>query len=107
MLITLFYFLCCTVDPSDFLSEAKGIVPGAGSRIKEDEGLAQWSVHFPKPRFPGSSYFLFDMEGNVLGNSVISEELLSAYQKTSSEADPTIVFKRGRSGCWASSGYTE
>ncbi len=59
------------------------------------ERLAQWSVHFPKPRFPGSSYFLFDMGGNVLGNSVISEELLSAYQKTRTKAEPTIVFKRG------------
>ncbi|WP_263322306.1 ATP-binding protein [Endozoicomonas sp. Mp262] len=95
MMVTLFIAFAITVDPSDFLSERRALFRELEIASTKMEHLAQWSVRFPRPRFPGSSYFLFDMEGNILGGSDLSEELQSAYKKTRVTSEPSIIFRRG------------
>ncbi len=95
MLITLFIAFAVTVDPSDFLSERRALFRELEIASRKMERMANFSVHLPVPRFPGSGYFLFDLEGNILGNSTISEELISAYNKTRKRRTPTITFRRG------------
>ncbi|MGB1272469.1 MAG: HAMP domain-containing protein, partial [Endozoicomonas sp.] len=95
MLITLFIAFAITVDPSDFLSERRALFRELEIAARKMELLSRSSVHLPIPRFPGSGYYLFDTEGNILGSATISEELISAYNKTRNRADPTITFRRG------------
>ena len=95
MLVALFVTFAATVDPSDLVPERLALFQELNVESQKMQQLAQWSVHFPRPQFPGSSYFLFDMEGNVLGNDVISDELLEAYKKSNQQLEPTIVFNQG------------
>lgn len=95
MMATLFIGLAITIDPSDFISERTALLQELELTSRKMETVAQWSLYFPPARFPGSSYFMFDMEGNALGNSEISRELLSVYRKTRLKAEPTVVFQGG------------
>ncbi|WP_095210519.1 ATP-binding protein [Endozoicomonas ascidiicola] len=95
MLVTLFLAFAVTVDPSDFLSERRALHQELEIAAKKMELLSRTSVHLPIPHFPGSGYYLFDTEGNVLGSASISEELISAYNKTRDKQDPTITFRSG------------
>ncbi len=95
MLVTLFLAFAVTVDPSDFLSERRALFRELEIAARKMELLSRTSVHLPIPRFPGSGYYLFDTEGNILGSASISEELISAYNKTRNRSDPTITFRRG------------
>ncbi len=95
MLVTLFLAFAVTVDPSDFLSERRALFRELEIAARKMELLSRTSVHLPIPHFPGSGYYLFDSEGNVLGSASISEELISAYNKTRKRSDPTITFRRG------------
>ncbi|MBO9482713.1 ATP-binding protein [Salinisphaera sp. G21_0] len=95
MLVTLFLAFAITVDPSDFLSERRALFRELEIAARKMELLSRTSVHLPIPRFPGSGYYLFDTEGNILGSASISEELISAYNKTRNLSDPTITFRRG------------
>jgi len=95
MLITLFISFAATVDPSDFVSERRELFRELEVVSIKIEELTQCLVHVKNLRFPGNSYFLFDLKGDLLGNSIISKELLEAYQKTVSALAPTIVFKQG------------
>ncbi len=95
MLVTLFLAFAVTVDPSDFLSERRALFRELEIAARKMELLSRTSVHLPIPRFPGSGYYLFDTEGNILGSASISEELISAYNKTRNLSDPTITFRRG------------
>ncbi|MFK0569584.1 ATP-binding protein [Endozoicomonas sp.] len=95
MLVTLFLAFAITVDPSDFLSERRALFRELEIAARKMELLSRTSVHLPIPRFPGSGYYLFDTEGNILGSASISEELVSAYNKTRSRSDPTITFRSG------------
>lgn len=95
MLVTLFLAFAITVDPSDFLSERRALFRELEIAARKMELLSRTSVHLPIPRFPGSGYYLFDTEGNILGSASISEELISAYNKTRRRSDPTITFRRG------------
>ena len=95
MLVTLFLAFAVTVDPSDFLSERRALFRELEIAARKMELISRTSVHLPIPRFPGSGYYLFDAEGNVLGSASISEEMISAYNKTRKRSDPTITFRRG------------
>ena len=95
MLVTLVIAFAITVDPSDFISERRALFRELEVAAKKMEQLSRSSVHIPIPVFPGSGYYLFDMEGNVLGSASISEELISSYQKTRQRTEPTITFRRG------------
>ncbi|MDP0563063.1 MAG: ATP-binding protein [Candidatus Endonucleobacter sp. (ex Gigantidas childressi)] len=95
MLITLFISFAATVDPSDFVSERRELFSELEVVSRRIEGLTQCLVHLQNFQIPGSGYFLFDLKGDLLGNSIISKELLQAYQKTVSALDPIIVFKQG------------
>ena len=95
MLVTLFLAFAITVDPSDFLSERRALHQELDIAAQKMELLSRSSVHLPIPYFPGSGYYLFDTEGNVLGSASISEELISAYNKTRYREDTTITFRNG------------
>lgn len=95
MLATLFLAFAITVDPSDFLSERRALFRELEMAARKMELISRASVHLPIPRFPGSGYYLFDTGGNILGSASISEELISAYNRTRNRSDPTITFRRG------------
>lgn len=95
MLATLVISFAITVDPSDFISERRALFRELEVAAKKMEQLSRSSLHIPIPRFPGSGYYLFDMEGNVLGSASISEELISSYKKTRRRTEPKITFRRG------------
>ncbi len=95
MLTTLLVAFAMTVDPSDYLSERRALFRELEIAARKMESLSRSSVHMPIPVFPGSSYYLFDTKGNVLGSAAISEELISAYEKTRERSAPTITFRRG------------
>ena len=95
MLVTLVIAFAITVDPSDFISERRALFRELEVAAKKMEQLSRSSLHIPIPIFPGSGYYLFDMDGNVLGSASISEELISSYKKTRQRTEPTITFRRG------------
>ena len=95
MLVTLVVTFAITVDPSDFISERRALFRELEVAARKMEQLSKSSLHIPIPIFPGSGYYLFDMEGNVLGSASISEELISSYKKTRLRTEPTITFRRG------------
>ena len=95
VLLTLFVALAVTVDPSDLLPERQALLKELNSASVQMEKLSQSTLHLPIPRFPGSGYFLFDTSGNVLGSAPISEELLTAYNKTREQTTPSIMLRRG------------
>ena len=95
MLVTLVIAFAVTVDPSDFISERRALFRELEVAAKKMEQLSRSSLHIPIPIFPGSGYYLFDMDGNVLGSASISEELISSYKKTRHRTEPTITFRRG------------
>lgn len=95
MLVTLVIAFAVTVDPSDFISERRALFRELEIAAKKMEQLSRSSLQIPIPVFPGSGYYLFDMNGNVLGSASISEELISSYDKTRHRAEPTIAFRQG------------
>ena len=95
MLSTLMVVFAITVDPSDYLSERRALFRELEIAARKMESLSRSLVHLPIPVFPGSGYYLFDAQGNVLGSASISEDLISAYEKTRSRTEPTITFRRG------------
>ena len=95
MLTTLLVVFAITVDPSDYLSERRALFRELEIAARKMESLSRSSVHLPIPIFPGSGYYLFDTQGNVLGSASISQDLISAYEKTRERSDPTITFRRG------------
>ncbi len=95
MLAALFVTFAATIDPSDFLSERRALFRELELAASKMESLTQWSDGFSLPSYPGSNYYLFDEEGNVLGDTLISEGLLTAYETTRNNKMPAIVFKGG------------
>ncbi len=95
MLVTLFLAFAVTVDPSEFLSERRALFRELEVAARKMEFITAHSVHLPIPRFPGSGYYLFDTEGNILGSASITEELITAYKATRNRTDPTISFQHG------------
>lgn len=95
MLVTLFLAFAVTVDPSEFLSERRALIRELQVAARKMEFITRQSAHLPIPHFPGSGYFLFDPQGNILGSAIITEELITAYNATRERTSPTISFQRG------------
>lgn len=95
MLAILFLTFAVTVDPSDLVPERLALFQELDVGAKKVQQLATVKINFPTFQFPGSSFFLFNINGKVLGNAPASQELLNAYNKSNHLLKPTIIFERG------------
>ena len=90
MLTAIFVVFAITIDPSNLLFERRALLRELSFESQKIQQQERWS-----PNFSSRSYFLFDKQGNVLGNDVIPDELLEAYKKNRKSRRPSIIFERG------------